>query len=95
MPRGRTITIEQEQYVLALYNKGGVGIKDIMKLTNIKSEQTIYRLLDQNRVPRRPKLNGVAKIFVTIEEDVRLILKQQSNISLYINNAIRHYDKNK
>ena len=92
MARGRILTIEQEEQVVTLY-KQEFEIKEIMRRTGIKSEQTIYRILDRNNIPRRPKLKGVARILVTIEEDVRLILKKQTNISLYVNEAIRSFNK--
>lgn len=66
-----------------------------MKETDIKSEQTIYRILDSNGVPRRPKVRGVRKIFVTIEEDVATILDKEQSVSLYVNEAIRHYHDNR
>ena len=92
MARGRILTIEQEEQVVVLY-KQEFEIKEIMRRTGIKSEQTIYRILDRSNIPRRPKLKGVARILVTIEEDVRLILKKQANISLYVNEAIRSFNK--
>lgn len=58
MARRRSITLDQESRVLSLY-KAGMAIKEIMKETDIKSEQTIYRILDSNGVPRRPKVRGV------------------------------------
>ena len=82
MGRGRSITLDQES-------------KEIMKETDIKSEQTIYRILDSNGVPRRPKVRGVRKIFVTIEEDVATILDKEQSVSLYVNEAIRHYHDNR
>lgn len=85
-----SITLDQESRVLSLY-KAGMAIKEIMKETNIKSEQTIYRILDSNGVPRRPKVRGVRKIFVTIEEDVAAILNKEQSVSLYVNEAIRFY----
>lgn len=80
--------------VLSLY-KDGIAIKEIMKETDIKSEQTIYRILDSNDVPRRPKVRGVRKIFVTIEEDVADILDKEQSVSLYVNEAIRYYHGNR
>ena len=74
MARRRSITLDQESRVLSLY-KDGMAIKEIMKDTEIKSEQTIYRILDSNGVPRRPKVNGVKRILVMIEEDVAAIMK--------------------
>lgn len=90
MARRRSITLDQEFRVLSLY-KDGMAIKEIMKDTEIKSEQTIYRILDSNGVPRRPKVRGVRKIFVTIEEDVADILDKEQSVSLYVNEAIRYY----
>ena len=90
MARRRSITLDQEPRVLSLY-KDGMAIKEIMKDTEIKSEQTIYRILDSNGVPRRPKVRGVRKIFVTIEEDVAAILNKEQSVSLYVNEAIRFY----
>lgn len=94
MARRRSITLDQESRVLSLY-KDGMAIKEIMKDTEIKSEQTIYRILDSNGVPRRPKVRGVRKIFVTIEEDVAAILNKEQSVSLYVNEAIRYYHGNR
>jgi DNA-binding phage protein len=94
MARRRSITLDQESRVLSLY-KAGMAIKEIMKETEIKSEQTIYRILDSNGVPRRPKVRGVRKIFVTIEEDVADILDKEQSVSLYVNEAIRYYHGNR
>ena len=74
MARRRSITIDQESRVLSLY-KVGMAIKEIMKETDIKSEQTIYRILDSNGVSRRPKVNGVKRILVMIEEDMAATMK--------------------
>ena len=87
MARGRSITLDQESRVLSLY-KDGIAIKEIIKETGVRSEQTIYRILDSNGVPRRPKVRGVRKIFVTIEEDVAAILDKEQSVSLYVNEAI-------
>lgn len=67
----------------------------ISLLLSSKSEQTIYRILDSNDVPRRPKVRGVRKIFVTIEEDVAAILDKEQSVSLYVNEAIRFYHSNR
>lgn len=94
MARRRSITLDQESRVLSLY-KAGMAIKEIMKKTDIRSEQTIYRILDSNGVPRRPKVRGIRKIFVTIEEDVAAILDKEQSVSLYVNEAIRFYHGNR
>lgn len=94
MGRGRSITLDQESRVLSLY-KEGIAIKEIIRETGVRSEQTIYRILDSNGVPRRPKVRGVRKIFVTIEEDVAAILDKEQSVSLYVNEAIRFYHSNR
>ena len=94
MARRRCITLDQESRVLYLY-KDGMAIKEIMGKTDIRSEQTIYRILDSNGVPRRPKVRGVKKILVKIEEDVAAILDREQSVSLYVNEAIRYYHGNR
>lgn len=91
MARGQSKTLYQESQVVSLY-KQGKSIKEIISETGIKSEHTIYRLLDKNNIPRRATLKGTPKTFY-IEEDVSLILKEQPNISRYVNEAIRYYYK--
>ena len=94
MARRRSITLDQESRVLSLY-KDGMAIKEIIRETGVRSEQTIYRILDSNGVPRRPKVRGVRKIFVTIEEDVAAILDKEQSVSLYVNEARRYYHGNR
>ena len=94
MARRRSITLDQESRVLSLY-KDGIAIKEIIRETGVRSEQTIYRILDSNGVPRRPKVRSVRKIFVTIEEDVAAILNKEQSVSLYVNEAIRFYYSNR
>lgn len=94
MARRRSITLDQESRVLSLY-KDGIAIREIIRETGVRSEQTIYRILDSNGVPRRPKVRGVRKIFVTIEEDVAAILDKEQSVSLYVNEAIRFYHSNR
>ena len=94
MARRRSITLDQESRVLSLY-EDGIAIKEIIREAGVRSEQTIYRILDSNDVPRRPKVRGVRKIFVTIEEDVAAILDKEQSVSLYVNEAIRYYHDNR
>ena len=94
MGRGRSITLDQEFRVLSLY-KDGMAIKEIIRETGVRSEQTIYRILDSNGVPRRPKVRGVKRILVMIEEDVAAILDKEQSVSLYVNEAIRFYHSNR
>lgn len=79
---------------MSLY-KDGIAIKEIIRETGVRSEQTIYRILDSNGVPRRPKVRGVKRILVMIEEDVAAILDKEQSVSLYVNEAIRYYHSNR
>ena len=94
MARRRSITLDQESRVLSLY-KDGIAIKEIIRETGVRSEQTIYRIFDSNGVPRRPKVRGVKRILVMIEEDVAAILDKEQSVSLYVNEAIRYYHGNR
>lgn len=84
--RGKAITIEQEKLMIKLYKKGW-SIKQIMKETEIRSEQTVYRLLDQNGVPRRPKRQKSKITFSATPESIQ-ILSCQKDVSEFINKAI-------
>ena len=44
----------QKKECVRLYKEGILTIKEIMAETGIRSEQTIYRILDAAGVPRRP-----------------------------------------
>ena len=94
MARRRSITLDQESRVLSLY-KDGIAIKEIIRETGVRSEQTIYRILDSYGVPRRPKVRGVRKLYDTIEDDLAAILDKEQSVSLYVNEAIRYYHDNR
>ena len=72
--------------MIELYEQG-LPIKEIMKRTKIRSEQTIYRLLDENEIPRRPKREKTRITFTATSESIQ-ILSLQQDISEYINKAI-------
>lgn len=44
----------QKKECIRLYKEGILTIKEIMVETGIRSEQTIYRILDAACIPRRP-----------------------------------------
>lgn len=92
MPRGKSISPDQEKRVLELYQQEDLSLKEIMSQTGIRSSDTIYRLLDEKKIPRRYKAEGVSKSFY-IEKDVLNILEQQPNSSRYVNDAVRYYYK--
>ncbi|MDR1370463.1 MAG: hypothetical protein LBJ72_10140 [Dysgonamonadaceae bacterium] len=86
----KRITIGEKKQVISLY-ENYINIKNIMRCTNIASEQTIYRILDEFEIPRRKKLGDISKMSVLMEPDVLLILEQQQDASIYINKAIRYF----
>lgn len=96
MARPRSITDDQISSLLILY-ADDVPIKEIMARTGIKSEQTIYRLLDENKVKRKPKKRCPIKRTVSFEEDVEIdILEHADNVSAFVCECIRkakEYDK--
>lgn len=96
MARPRSITPEQVSSLLILY-ADDVPIKEIMRLTGIKSEQTIYRLLDENKVKRKPKKNCSIKRCISFEADVELdVVEHAGNVSAFVCECIRkakEYDK--
>ncbi len=84
--RPKLISLDQEKQMIQLYISGK-KIKEIMEITGIKSEQTVYRLLDENNIPRRPKIESKKVSFVANKE-VLSILQGKEDISSFINDAI-------
>ncbi|WP_294536854.1 hypothetical protein [uncultured Bacteroides sp.] len=90
--RPKLITEEQEKKLISLYIKG-LPIKQIMADTGIKSEQTIYRLLRENNVDKRPKKTKKQKITFIATFEVLELLSEFQNPSEIINKAILAYAK--
>ncbi len=61
--------------------------------TGIKSEQTIYRLLRENNVDKRPKKTKKQKITFIATFEVLELLSELQNPSEIINKAILAYAK--
>lgn len=88
--RPKSISLDQEKQMIQLY-LSGKKIKEIMTITGIRSEQTIYRLLDENNIPRRPKIES-KKVSFTATKEVLSILQDKEDISMFINNAIMAFN---
>ena len=89
MARPRSISEKQIALLLELY-ADDTPIKEIIRRTDIKSEQTIYRLLDANRVPRKPKKRCPLKMTVSFEDDVEMdVLEHKENVSAFVCECIR------
>lgn len=97
MPRPKnSYSLEQITEILILY-ADNIPIKEIMKRTGVKSEQTLYAILDENNVKRKPKKRCPIKRCVSFEEDVEMdILEHADNVSAFVCECIRKarkYDK--
>lgn len=96
MARPRSISLERISLLLLLY-ADDVPIKEIMRRTGIKSEQTVYRLLDENGIKRKPKKRCPIKMTISFEDDVEMdILEHSNNVSAFVCECIRKarkYDK--
>lgn len=61
------ITTEQQLLCEKLYKQGKLTIKQIMAETGIRSEQTVYRILDAANIPRRPNRATVLKKTISFD----------------------------
>lgn len=62
-----------------------------MRLTGVRSEQTIYAILDDARVPRLKTRNIVRKISVGIDEELNEIIEKENpkNIAEFVCNMAK------
>ena len=91
------ITTDQQLLCEKLYKQGKLTIKQIMAETGIRSEQTIYRILDASNIPRRPNRSTVLKKTISFDSDTAKILKKHAecNISKWICDLIKKNYKKK
>lgn len=83
------ITDEQVRRVIILY-ADGTSISEISRITGVRSSQTIYRILDANDIPRRPKKRCPVKMTISFEDDVEIdILEHAGNVSAFVCECIR------
>lgn len=93
------ITPEQKEEVKRLYRLQKHTIKQIMKLTGVRSEQTIYVILDEARIPRKVTRKIVKKITVGIDEELNEIIEKETpkNVAEFVCNMAKegYYAKSK
>ena len=65
----------QKTKCIKLYKEGLLTIKGIMAETGIQSEQTVYRILDEVGIPRRPMKDVMRKSIAFDKETVAIITK--------------------
>lgn len=91
MARPKSITFEQIEAVVRLYVARKHSIKQIMKETGVRSEQTIYRILDESGVPRYDRRATVKKATISFDGASWDLIQARSprNLSLFICNLIK------
>lgn len=91
MARPKSITVEQIEAVVRLYVARKHSIKQIMKETGVRSEQTIYRILDESGVPRYERRATVKKATISFDGASWDLIQARSprNLSLFICNLIK------
>ena len=85
------ISIDQEKEVVRLYRAQKHTIKQIMSLTGVRSEQTVYRILDSRDIPRLKVRKPTRKISIGLDEKTDEILKRvkPKNVSEWVCKMIK------
>lgn len=82
---GKRITLKQEEEAVRLYRSNKYSIKDILAKTGIKSEQTLYRILNSRDIPQMLR-KATARISLRADKEVSEIVEKEKprNISEYL-----------
>lgn len=80
------ISIDQEEEVVRLYRAQKHTVKQIMALTGVRSEQTVYRILDERNIPRLKIRKPIRKISICLDYETDEILKRAKpkNVSEWV-----------
>lgn len=80
------INSKQKEEVVRLYREQAHTVKQIMALTGVRSEQTVYRILDEQNIPRLKIRKPIRKISICLDEKTNEILKlaHPKNISEWV-----------
>ena len=91
------IDVDQRALCVKLYKQGKTSIKEIMAQTGIRSEQTVYRILDSEGIPRQRR-EVAHKSSITFDEGTWCIIerKKPRNLSRFVCEAVKkaHARKN-
>ena len=86
------ISSEQQEKVVRLYRSKKYSIKEILALTGIGSEQTVYRILaGRDDVEMIRRTNPAKKLCVNLDSEAEKCLKKANpkNVSEWISNCIK------
>lgn len=85
------ISVDQQVMCEKLYKEGKLKIKEIMAVTGIQSEQTVYRILDAAGIPRRPTRDTVMKATISMDKETVDIINRVNprNLSEWICDLIK------
>ena len=80
------INSKQKEEVVRLYREQAHTVKQIMALTGVRSEQTVYRILDERNIPRLKIRKPIRKISICLDEKTDEILRRAKpkNISEWV-----------
>ena len=81
----------QRKECVRLYLEGILTIKEIMTETGIRSEQTIYRILDAAGIPRRPARPTEWRMTISFDKETADIIDEvrPRNLSKWICEMIK------
>lgn len=87
----KCITPDQEKKVIQLYKSEKYTIKQIRQMTDVLSEQTIYRILNEHHIPKRRLRVVTKKISISLDEETENIIKliNPKNVSVFVCDAIK------
>lgn len=81
-----TITQEQKTEIIKLYQGQKHTLKQILKKTGIRSEQTIYRILEKEGISLKGKRTIVKRVTITLDKKAWELIKQTKpkNLSKWV-----------
>ena len=85
----------QKKECIRLYKEGILTIKEIMVETGIRSEQTIYRILDAACIPRRPARPTEWRAAISFDKETVEIIDdiRPRNLSAWVCKTIKEVYK--
>lgn len=85
------ISGQKRKDCVRLYREGILTIREIMLFTGIRSEQTIYRILDEAGIPRRPSRKVEHRAPICFDKETMDIIDRERprNLSAWVCQAIK------